>query len=564
MRHTIPSELMLMTVLDALPACVFWKDLEFRYIGCNQRFAEDRGASSPADIIGKTDNDFADCALANAFRSTDQLVVTSGYPLSDIIEPIPLPDGSTRWLKTNKVPLRDTAGEIIGVLGAYQDVIERDELQRAIVAVEQAEALKQARTYFFATADKELRAPLNGILSMAEALAAADLSETQNAEILTILDTGKILISILNDMLDLSKMEAGRLVIAPTDRDLRHIVEQVYKLWLAPAREHGVRLTLNIHDNVPRWLNFDPLRIRQCLSNLVSNAIKHTEDGSVHINVAAEDKEEHERLITITVTDTGIGMSERTLASLFTPVSKNAPLSFGGNSNAGLGLSVSRLLAQAMGGNITVKSSLGMGAVFTFTFRAGSPIDSQLDSQAAMNSQADIAQLPDLHGCRILLVEDNEANRHVLNLFLDPTGCTIEEAKNGREGLKLLDQERFDLILLDIHMPVMDGRHMIGRIRNSKAEWRDIPVIALTTNAISLDRDRYLALGMNGFLHKPINQKLLYQEIRRVMETEKGATDGRGSGADAVKAGENEKFCPGKSLTGESFHPTATANETTA
>lgn len=555
---------MLTTILDALPTCVFWKDLEFRYAGCNKRFAENIGGRTPVEIIGRTDYDFYDAMLADSFRSTDQLVISAGYSLSDIIESIPLPNGATRWLKTNKVPLRNAEGQIIGLLGAYHDVVERKELENVVLAAEQAEALKQARTYFFATADKELRAPLNGILGMAEALAASDLDQTQNAEILTILDTGKILISVLNDMLDLSKMEAGRLVITPADRDLRHIIEQVYKLWLAPAREHGVRLTLTIQDNVPRWLNIDALRIRQCLSNLISNAIKYTEDGSVHIAVSAENRDETESFITVTVTDTGIGMSERTLAALFAPVHQNNPLNFSSNANAGLGLSVSRELAHSMGGDITVKSSLGMGAIFTFTFLAGMPLNIPHDSEAAINGRADISQMPDLHGIRILIVDDNEANRHILHLFLDPTGCIIGEAKNGREGLKLLEQERFDLILLDIHMPVMDGRHLIGRIRNSKAEWRDIPVIALTTSGISIDRDRYLALGMNGFLLKPFTQNQLYQEIERVMEALNASPDGRMKPANECENDENKKFRASHNLSAESSDSTARVNESPA
>jgi signal transduction histidine kinase/CheY-like chemotaxis protein len=382
-----------------------------------------------------------------------------------------------------------------------------------------AEAAGKAKSNFLASMSHEIRTPLNGVLGMAQSLHGDDLTAEQSEKVAIILDSGTTLMALLNDVLDLSKIEAGKMNIAPIDDDLRESVMRAVKLFQPGASDKGITLATEIDPALPERLNFDPVRVRQCVSNLLANAIKFTDSGgSVDVRLSTTEQEGGIHLIAMTIADTGIGMDGEALGKLFSVFSQaddSTSRRFGGT---GLGLAISRQLAQAMGGNIVVESVLGKGSSFHLTFKA----------QAATSQ---LAVVQDLHpipgraagliagassaiaGARVLLVDDNAVNRQVVKLFLKPFGLTICEAVNGQDALAALRCAPFDLVLLDVNMPVMDGCETIMAIRSSADAWHDVPAIALTADAMSGDRERYLSIGMTDYLSKPIDQRELISKM---------------------------------------------------
>ena len=343
-----------------------------------------------------------------------------------------------------------------------------------------AEAATRVKSEFLANMSHEIRTPLNGVLGMAQALESRPLDSETREMVATIRESGSNLMSILNDVLDLSKIEAGRLDIAPVDT------------------------------SVLQALRFDPVRVRQCVLNLVSNAVKFTREGQVEIKLSVSPTGADRTLVTIEVSDTGIGMDDRTCARLFEAFSQadaSTTRKFGGT---GLGLAISRRLARMMGGDIVVYSRPGEGSVFVLTFLADAPIPIPVSTTSP---RLDASKAMRLRGARVLLTDDNAINRQVVRLFLQPQGAVITEASNGREALDALLRDNFDLVLLDVHMPVMDGLETIRRIRQSDAAWHGLPVIALTADAMAGDRERLLAIGMSGYVSKPIDQAQLLAAI---------------------------------------------------
>jgi signal transduction histidine kinase/CheY-like chemotaxis protein len=399
-----------------------------------------------------------------------------------------------------------------------QNRLLRQQEKRLHAAKEQAERSSEAKSEFLANMSHEIRTPLNGVLGMAQSLQGDLLTLAQREKVVTILDSGATLMALLNDVLDLSKIEAGKLQVSRTDGDVVKAIGRVRQLFQPQAEEKGLAIEVRCDPDFPRWLSFDPVRIRQCVSNLLSNAIKFTEKGTVTIDFSAEPQGDGVHMIRIAIIDTGIGMTTETMAllfSAFTQADGSTSRRFGGT---GLGLTIARHLARMMGGDVTVESEIGKGSNFTFGFRAA-PALQQLPERPAERAVKpdqpyDLGQRPR----HVLLTDDNAVNRKVIRLFLAPLGLNVTEAENGREALDKLAAEHFDLVLLDVHMPIMDGQQTIKAIRRSPESWRAIPVIALTADAMSGDREKYLALGMDDYLAKPVDQRELHAKIAAILK----------------------------------------------
>jgi signal transduction histidine kinase/FixJ family two-component response regulator len=384
-------------------------------------------------------------------------------------------------------------------------------------AQEQAIAASNAKSAFLANMSHEIRTPLNGILGMAQVLEMSTLTQDQRDQVATILDSGRSLMSLLNDVLDLSKIEAGKIAIVRADTDLTHTLRRLHRLWKPKAEESGLEFSLSLDAELPQVLCFDAVRVRQCVSNLVSNAIKFTAKGRVEVFVSARKQADGQYLVKIRVSDTGVGMNEETCARLFSPfvqADDSTSRKYGGT---GLGLSITRRLAELMGGEASVRSEPGRGSEFTFTFLAGeaAPQHRVVNEGVSMSEEESRSTLKN-RNLRLLLVDDHPINRQVASLFLRPFNMRIVEATNGLEALSALRRETFDIVLLDVHMPVMDGTQTIRTIRDSGEPWKNIPVIALTADAMSGDNERYLGMGMDGYLSKPIAERDLVTEITRV------------------------------------------------
>lgn len=417
----------------------------------------------------------------------------------------------------------DASGDYAGLAGAFElfrtAITVAEERNRDLsnladrlaAETQKANEASRAKSEFLATMSHEIRTPLNGVLGMAQALAMDTLGADQRDKLNVILSSGETLTALLNDILDLSKIEAGKMEISAVDSNLKASLDRAVGLFEQVAREKGIALSIVREGGGPDWLGFDRVRVHQCVTNLISNAVKFTQSGRVDVrwSVAAAPKGAPHR-VRVSVTDTGIGMNEQALNRLFsafTQADGSTTRRFGGT---GLGLAITRKLARLMGGDVHVSSAVGQGSTFTLTFEAPAaarqlrPVPQPIETGHAVETQRAI---------RILLVDDNATNRQVAKLFLARLQCEIVEAENGAEALERLDAQGFDVVLLDVHMPVMDGCETIRRIRTSDKPWRTLPVIALTADAMEGDRERFVAMGMTDYLAKPIDRRLLLNKI---------------------------------------------------
>ena len=437
------------------------------------------------------------------------------------------------------VHTKTSSGMYVGV--SVDLTVERKRSEELEKAREQAEAASDAKSEFLASMSHEIRTPLNGILGMTQALSARDLNRDEQDMVSTILESSKSLMTILNDILDLSKIEAGRLDLSPVEGDLRHRLARLQKFYQPIAAEKGIYLKFVVDKDVPATLIFDTVRIRQCVSNLISNALKFTKRGGVIIAVKSivDPKDNDQMKIVIHVSDSGIGISEDQREGLFenfVQADASTTRKFGGT---GLGLAITRKLARMMGGDVQIASEVGRGSVFTLSFMAERGKSKPVQAAQASSGPPNLMLAEDddepaiaapgrysqgsLSGMRVLIVDDNAINRRVARLFVEPQGLIATEAADGQEALEMLASHPFDLVLLDMHMPVMDGRETIRRIRASSEAWTSIPVIALTADAMSGDREKCLELGMDGYVPKPVDQRELFVTVLNVMNAAGGA-----------------------------------------
>jgi signal transduction histidine kinase/FixJ family two-component response regulator len=496
--------------LDALPDPVFIKNERMELIYGNA--ALDRSifnATGIEDYIGLHDRQIFPQDQWEVFEAEDRKVLAGAISFSEErIGPV--------ISLTKKVPVRLPSGEP-GIAGISFDITQHKQTE---ARAQQTEAANHAKSQFLAAMSHEIRTPLNGILGMAQSLASDALTRAQREKVDIVLDSGRTLLALVDDVLDLSKIEAGKLEIAPVDGDLRHAARRVTRLFEPRAREKDVALVLDVIDPLNSALSFDPVRVRQCLSNLVSNAVKFTSSGEVRVTLSTEETNDGQWRVTAHVADSGIGISEEALGRLFSEFSQadaSTTRRFGGS---GLGLAISRRLARMMGGDVTVESTLGKGSVFSLTFLAA-PASGQAVTAETLSSQEPSHSIA---GLRVLLADDNRVNREVVKLFLSSHNVRITEAENGREVLDALERATFDIVLLDIHMPVMDGTEALKTLRGSNTPYKDIPVIALTADAMAGDRERYLGMGANAHITKPIDQGDLLSAIAR-LQVHKPASD---------------------------------------
>jgi signal transduction histidine kinase/ActR/RegA family two-component response regulator len=379
------------------------------------------------------------------------------------------------------------------------------------IARRKAEAASHAKDEFLAIMSHELRTPLNGVLGMAQALQQAELPEPHAGSVRAILDSGSTLMTLLNDVLDLAKIEAGRIEIAPSPSNLSECLESLVRLYEPQAAHAGVELRLEIAPGTPETLEFDPLRVRQAVANLVSNAVKFTPHGSVLVRADLSDAG-GKSSVRIEVIDTGIGIDAETQSRLFEPfIQADAGVSrrYGGT---GLGLAITRRLAQLMGGDATVTSEVGRGSTFTFSFEAR-----PVEGCAARASRPGEGSAP-LSGRRVLVADDHPTNRQVLTLLLAPFGVEVVEVTDGAEALEALKAGPFDLVLMDVNMPVLDGLTATRSIRASGERWAGVPVVAVTAAAAEEDVRRSLEAGADAHVSKPVQLEALLQVLIGVLE----------------------------------------------
>lgn len=517
---------LLRIVMETIPNPVFYKDIDGRYVGCNRAFEEFLGRSRD-DIIGSTVYEFSPQDFADQYYSKDREILSTPGKQS-YVWPVMRKGGEIRQVAFNKATITDDKGRPVGLVGIMSDITE------LVKAREQAEMASKAKSQFLANMSHEIRTPMNGVIGMTTLLLDTDLDEEQRGFVETIRTSGDSLLHVINDILDYSKIEAGKLVLQHEDFNLHEMLEDCIDIIKPRASQKNLELICKPHPDIPAWVTSDRGRIRQILLNLVGNAIKFTNTGSVTLAVEKLQESGDEVVLLFSVTDSGIGISpedQHTIFDSFSQVDGSYTRRFGGT---GLGLAISRQLVELLGGEIGVRSAKGEGSEFSFTVRLGLAAQQPVREETPATSPERID-----YSRKILLVEDNYVNMQVSIGILNKLGYDhVDMAANGAEALRALSHQSYDLVLMDLSMPELDGFETTRSLRSSSSYIlnRGIPVIALTAHAMRGDRERCLAAGMNGYLSKPLEPPALKRVLAEVWAGERAA----GAMADAVVEPDSE------------------------
>ena len=493
--------------LKAARAGVFEVDLKARSFWCSPEFIELAGramsfkeAATPAWPLIHPD----DLPAVRASFQADMNPAQLGSAEARLV----LPSGQHRWVHISAEAAFDETGARERINGLVLDIDARKQQELALIAAEQAaQAAAEAKSQFLANMSHEIRTPMNGVLGVLHLLQREQLSEEGRQLLREASDCGRMLSQLLDDVIDLSKIDAGRLELSPEPTDAAMVLSSVIGLLRPHAEAKGLELRLRAGDEAV-WIEADPVRLRQGLFNLIGNAIKFTEKGHVEVRLAAGGDGARRRL-RYEIEDTGIGIADAAQAALFRRFQQadgSTSRRFGGS---GLGLAITRRLAELMDGEVGFVSREGEGSTFWLEIAAPAAVEPQ--AAAGADDTA-----PVLEGLRALLVEDNPTNRLVASKMLEAMGVQVTMAEHGGLGVDAARTGGFDLILMDVQMPVMDGLEATRRIRALGGPQAGVPIIGLTANAMAHQREAYMAAGMDGLVAKPISPAALMLEVARV------------------------------------------------
>ena len=503
--------------LDAGQAGVFETDFTNKTFWCSSQFPEIMGRALTFEEASQRSwpmthpDDAADVANRIATSRDRSKGTTRNFGM--VQSRVVLPSGEIRWVDTCAEIHWAEDGSVDRVVGLVLNIDARKHQELALVEAQRAaEAAAEAKSQFLANMSHEIRTPMNGVMGVLHLLEKEPLSEDGQGLLREAQACGQMLGQLLNDVIDFSKIEAGRMELSPEPLDPSHLLHSVAGMLRPQAEAKGLELSVSVEGD-GGWIAADPVRLRQALFNLIGNAVKFTSEGRVQARLVLRDAGKRRKRLRFEIEDTGVGIPEAAQDHLFQRFHQadgSTARRFGGS---GLGLAITRSLAELMGGTVGFTSEEGEGS--TFWLDVPAPVAEAIAVPTAPSSDA--AAAPPLEGLRILVVEDNPTNRLVAGKILEGLGASVASAEDGRLGVQAVAGDCYDLVLMDIQMPEMDGVEATKRIRSLGGEAAATPIIGLTANAMAHQRITYLEAGMDGVAAKPISPADLIAEIARVL-----------------------------------------------
>ncbi|HWQ20807.1 MAG TPA: PAS domain S-box protein [Methanotrichaceae archaeon] len=498
----------LQRLIDTIPNPIFYKEIKGIYQGCNAAFEKYLGLSKE-EIVGKSVYDISPPDLAGKYNEMDRALF-DGPGVQVYESSVVCADGIKHDVVFNKATYTDMDGKVSGLVGVILDITERKKMELDLnKAKEAAESAALAKSEFLANMSHEIRTPMNAVIGLTGLLLDMDLEPEQRECIEMIRSSGDSLLAVINDILDFSKIDSGKMELEHQSFDLRSCINGAFDMMGPKAAEKGLNLAYVMDDSMPSTIASDPTRLRQILVNLLSNAVKFTEKGNVEVSITSQALAGGRYQLHFAVRDTGIGIPQDRMDRLFQSfiqVDMSTTRRYGGT---GLGLAISKRLVEVMGGKIWAESTPGIGSVFHFTL----PVDVSSDSLPKPEVAPSRPNNNSHANMRILIAEDNAINQRVIRQMLKKLGYRADIAADGLEVLEALELQPYDLVLMDIQMPEMDGFEATKEIRK---RWPLGPkILALTAYALKGDREKCLEAGMDGYISKPVKMDDLSAALLR-------------------------------------------------
>ena len=499
----------------------YWEtDHQTRFTYFSDRFTEITGVK-PEQLLGKTRRETGIPDISPESWKEHLATLDERKPFRNFIHPREKATGETVWVSINGQPIFDDAGHFLGYKGTGRDVTAAKLAEEQLItAKEMAEFGIQAKSEFLASMSHEIRTPMTGVIGFADMLLEDDLADDSRDKVYKIKDATRSLLRILNDILDMSKMEAGKMEIENIDFHLPNLIDDVLELFSENRKDpnaKGLKLAVRLSRDFPVGVRCDPTRLRQILVNLIGNAVKFTERGSVTVEGSCQSVDERE-FIRIVIRDTGIGLTQKSIDKLFAEFTQADASTSRRYEGTGLGLTICKRLTELMGGEIGVESEFGVGSSFWFTLPYLPAVtevsrDSLYDGSASLRYQA----TRPLH---ILIAEDNLLNQQILTATIAGFGHTSEVAIDGAKAVEAHKNGNFDLILMDVRMPVMSGQDAARMIRRLDGEKAKVPIVAVSADAMEEHKIGYIEAGMDEVVTKPIDRSELALKINSAMGME--------------------------------------------
>lgn len=505
-QEIVISKQVLRKVLDNIPIKVFWKNKESKFLGCNSAFLQDNSFENESDVIGKTDFDFNDRKEAEKYRTDDVETMLSGKPKINYQESFRI-NGKEKWITTSKLPFFNEENEVIGIIGTSEDITQRKENELELrKATDEAIAANLSKSTFLSNMSHEIRTPMNAILGYSQLLQDDDnLTKAQYENLKTINKSGEHLLALINDILDMSKIEAGRITLKPSHFNFNEVLKEVELLFKIRAFQKNLKLEFILENEIPRNIYADESKIKQVIINLLGNAIKFTSKGFVKVFIKNLGNNE----IQINVEDSGRGIvkeEQRTVFKPFEQAQKGEQIRGG----TGLGLAISKKFSHLMDGDITVDSQYGKGSTFSFTFKYEETEETSLHIE---EQEFEVVSLTsDMMGLKVAIVDDRFENRDILEKKLKPLGFDTRMAENGLEAVELYNEWKPDIILMDVVMPVMNGVESTRQIL-AKAGEHEVKIFVVSASALESEQQEIMEIGATVFIKKPVIFKSLLSEM---------------------------------------------------